>query len=190
MRENSNDSYQPRLERAARLLSGGGLIAYPTEAVYGLGCLPGERHAVERLLRVKRRSWRKGLILIAATFDQLSSLVVLPSTDLRDEILGGWPGPVSWVLEAQRGVPAWLCGGRPSLAVRVTDHPLARKLCNRLHSPLISTSANRSGHLPLRRPLSVRREFGTELDEILVGPLGTLEKPTMLRDGRSGQVLR
>jgi len=190
MCENSPDSYQPRLERAARLLARGGLIAYPTEAVYGLGCLPFERKAVERLLRVKKRSWRKGLILVASSFDQLSSLVVLPRNHLRDEILLSWPGPVTWVLDAQVGVPAWLGGGRPSLAVRVTDHPLTRKLCNRLQTPLISTSANRGGRQPMTRPLAVRREFGAELDEILVGPLGSLARPTTLRDGRSGRVLR
>lgn len=190
MRENSEDKFQPRLERAVRILADGGLIAYPTEAVYGLGCLPGERKTVERLLQIKNRSWRKGLILIASSFDQLSPLVRLPENDLREEVLASWPGPVTWVLEARRGVPAWLGGGRPSLAVRVTDHSLARSLCERLESPLISTSANRGGRPPLKRPLEVRREFGSEIDDILVGPLGAQIKPTEIRDGRSGKTLR
>ena len=54
--------YSPRFERAARIVSEGGLIAYPTEAVYGIGCLPGERGAIERLLRIKQRSWRKNWV--------------------------------------------------------------------------------------------------------------------------------
>jgi L-threonylcarbamoyladenylate synthase len=190
MRENSENTYEPRLERAVRLLASGGVIAYPTEAVYGFGCLPGERKAVERLLHIKRRSWRKGLILIAADLAQLSSLILLPNSGLRDEILASWPGPVTWILDAQPGVPAWLGGGRGTLAVRVTAHPLARRLCSRLRSPLISTSANRSGRPPLTRALQVRREFGAELDEVLVGPLGSLQSPTTLRDGRSGRILR
>ena len=183
-------AYSPRFERAARNVASGGLIAYPTEGVYGLGCLPGERSAVERLLRVKRRSWRKGLILIAANFEQLEPLVVLPRAGLRDEILGSWPGPVTWLLESQRGVPAWVGGGRGTLAVRVTDHPLASQLCRRVGEPLISTSANRAGRPPLKRPLDVRRELGPELDDILVGPLGALDRPTTLRDGMTGATLR
>lgn len=182
--------YSPRFEHAARIVAAGGLIAYPTEAVYGLGCLPGERSAIERLLRVKRRSWRKGLILIAAEFEQLEHLVILPRAGLRDEILSSWPGPVTWLLESQRGVPHWIGGGRGTLAVRVTDHPLARRLCLRVGEPLVSTSANRSGRPPIKRPLHVRRELGPELDDILVGPLGSLDRPTTLRDGRTGATLR
>ncbi len=190
MREVTEDTYQPRLERTARALVAGGLIAYPTEAVYGIGCLPGERAAVERLLQVKHRSWRKGLILIAADIAQLEPLILFPKGGLREEILASWPGPVTWLLTTQSGIPAYLSGGRKKLAVRVTAHPLARHLCIRTGSPLISTSANRSGRPPLKRALQVRREFGDELDDLLVGPLGSLERPTSLRDGLTGQILR
>ena len=190
MLEKTANTYLPRFERAARTLADGGLIAYPTEGVYGLGCLPGERRTVYRLLRVKRRSWRKGLILIAADLAQLEPLIVLPEGDLLAQILASWPGPVTWILKAQRGVPAWLTGGRETLAVRVTAHSLAGRLCSRLESPLVSTSANRSGRPPLTRVLQVRRELGAELDDLLVGPLGSLAQPTTVRDGLTGQILR
>jgi len=144
----------------------------------------------ERLLRLKRRSWRKGLILIAADVAQLEPLILLPKAGLREEILASWPGPVTWLLTAQRGVPAWLGGGRETLAVRVTAHPLARRLCSCVDSPVVSTSANRSGRPPLKRALQVRREFGSGLDDVLVGPLGSLDRPTTLRDGLTGRVLR
>ena len=179
-----------QIDTAARILAGGGVIAYPTEAVWGLGCLPGERAAVERLLAAKRRSWRKGLALIAADIDQLEPLVILPENGLRAEILAGWPGPVTWVLQARPGIPNWLSGGRDTLAVRVTDHPLARRLCARAASPLVSTSANRAGQPPLRRVLHVRREFRSEVDYILAGAVGGLSQPTSIRDGRTGAVLR
>lgn len=178
------------LQKASRVLHRGGLIAYPTEAVYGLGCLPWERRAVERLLDAKRRSWSKGLSLIAAGLEQLDDLVELPSGPLAEELRRSWPGPVTWVLNARPGIPFWLTGGRETLAVRVTGHPLARRLCATAASPLISTSANRSGRPPLRRALHVRRELGTLVDYVLKGELGGLEKPTLIRDGRTGAVLR
>ena len=178
------------LEKAARILRRGGLIAYPTEAVYGLGCLPGERRTVERLLDVKRRSWRKGLSLIAANLGQLEPLVVFPTGPLAEELRLSWPGPVTWVLNARPGIPFWLTGGRDTLAVRVTGHALSRRLCEAAASPLISTSANRSGRPPLRRALKVRREFGGRVDYVLAGELGGLGNPTMIRDGLTGAVLR
>ena len=178
------------LETAARALHRGGLIAYPTEAVYGLGCLPWERRAVERLLDMKRRSWRKGLSLIAASLEQLEPLVEFPAGLLGEELRLSWPGPVTWVLNARSGIPFWLTGGRDTLAVRVTGHALSRKLCETAASPVISTSANRSGRPPLRRALHVRREFGTSVDYVLKGNLGGEAKPTMIRDGRTGAVLR
>ena len=178
------------LQKAVRVLHRGGLIAYPTEAVYGLGCLPWERRAVERLLDAKRRSWRKGLSLIAASLEQLEPLVEFPAGALAAEVRRSWPGPVTWVLNAKPGIPFWLTGGRDTLAVRVTGHTLSRRLCESAASPLISTSANRSGRPPLRRALHVRREFGTSVDYVLKGELGGEAKPTMIRDGRSGAVLR
>ena len=178
------------LEEAARVLHRGGLIAYPTEAVYGLGCLPGERRAVERLLDVKNRSWRKGLSLIAANLTQLEPLVEFPTGVLAEELRQSWPGPVTWVLNARPGIPFWLTGGRDTLAVRVTGHALSRRLCEAAASPLISTSANRSGRPPLRHSLHVRREFGARVDCVLTGELGGLANPTMIRDGRTGAVLR
>ena len=178
------------LDKAARILSAGGLIAYPTEAVYGLGCLPARQDTVERLLALKHRSWRKGLALVAADLEQLDPLVVWPKGAIRQEILNSWPGPFTWVLEAKPGTPQWLNGGRETLAVRITDHPVVRQLCERANGPLVSTSANRAGRPPLRRALHIRREFGSELDFILSGPLGGLQQPTTIRDGRTGATLR
>src|SRR5262245_64338287 len=88
------------LRHAARIVRGGGVIAYPTEAVFGLGCLPRNRAAVERVLAIKRRSWRKGLIVIAASPAQLERYVALPPEPRRSEVLASWPGPNTWVLDA------------------------------------------------------------------------------------------
>jgi L-threonylcarbamoyladenylate synthase len=178
------------LRHAARIVRSGGVIAYPTEAVFGLGCDPRARVAVERILTIKRRSWRKGVILIGANWAQLERYAELPPEPRRSEVLATWPGPQTWVLDARRGAPRWITGGRASIAVRMTAHPLARELCLAIGHALVSTSANVSRRPPHRRLLSLRRDLGRDVDYVLAGPLGGLAQPTGIRDGRSGQVLR
>ncbi len=175
--------------RAAQVLRAGGIVAYPTEAVFGLGCLPGDRAAVLRLLAIKRRSWRKGLILIGATLAALERYVELPP-ERRGEILATWPGPVTWVLPARRGAPRWISGGRDTIAVRLTAHPIAKRLCERTGAALVSTSANVSRRPPHRRLLRLRQDLGRGVDYVLAGALGNLAQPTVIRDGRTNRVLR
>jgi L-threonylcarbamoyladenylate synthase len=179
-----------RVGRAARIVRGGGVIAYPTEAVFGLGCLPRDRRAVLRLLALKRRSWRKGLILIGANLAQIERYALLPPEPQRSAVLATWPGPHTWVLEALPDAPRWITGGRSSVAVRVTAHPLAAELCRAVGEALVSTSANVSRRPPHRRLLRLRHDFGRSVDFVLAGPLGGLAQPTAIRDGRSGQILR
>jgi len=182
--------YSPQLEFAARLIAAGGVVAYPTEGVYGVGCLPTEDRAIRRILQIKRRSWRKGLAVIAASIEQLQPLVVLPAGGLHPEIAASWPGPVTWVLKARRGVSELITGGRGTIAVRITDHALARALCLRTGSALVSTSANYSGRPPARSALRVRRAIGREIDYVLAGPLGHQSRPTEIRFWQSGEILR
>jgi L-threonylcarbamoyladenylate synthase len=179
-----------RVARAARIVRAGGVIAYPTEAVFGLGCSPRNRQAVMRVLAIKRRSWRKGLILIGADLEQLERYVVLPPEPRRSEVLASWPGPNTWVLDARPDAPRWITGGRASVAVRVSAHPIAAALCRAVGEALVSTSANVSRRPPHRRALALRRHLGRSVDYVLVGALGGLESPTAIRDGRSGRVLR
>jgi L-threonylcarbamoyladenylate synthase len=177
--------------RAARVVLAGGVIAYPTEAVFGLGCLPEDRAAVERVLAIKHRSWRKGLLLIGSDLAQLERFVVLPSEPRRrKEIIASWPGPVTWVLPATPHAPRFVTGGRDSVAVRLTDHPLARDLCAAVGRALVSTSANVSRRPPLRDLRVLRRELGSDVDYVLAGALGGLAKPTIIKDGRTGKILR
>jgi L-threonylcarbamoyladenylate synthase len=178
------------VRRAALVVRRGGVIAYPTEAVFGLGCRPDDRSAVMRLLAIKRRSWRKGLILIAASVAQLERYVVLPPEPMRSTVLATWPGPYTWILAARRGVPRWVSGGRDGVAVRVTAHPLASALCDRVGGALVSTSANVSRRPPQRSLIKLRRGLGRAVDYILAGPLGDAARPTPIRDARTGRTLR
>jgi L-threonylcarbamoyladenylate synthase len=179
-----------RIDQAARTIQDGGVIAYPTEAVYGIGCLPHHEQGLHRILRIKRRDARKGLIVIAADIGQLENLTEIPGAALRDGNLPGWPGPVTWVVPASRYASALLTGGRSTIAVRISDHPIVRRLCRRTGSALVSTSANFAGHRPAMSALAVRRAIGAELDYVLAGPLGQQARPTEIRDLKSGRTLR
>ncbi|MCB1874626.1 MAG: Sua5/YciO/YrdC/YwlC family protein [Chromatiales bacterium] len=173
-----------------QVLNAGGVIAYPTEGVYGLGCDPHNPRAVQRLLDLKGREAAKGLILIAADPGQLVSLIQPPSAQLQTALSQTWPGPVTWLLPAAANCPSWLRGRHATLAVRVTAHPLAAELCRAAGGPLVSTSANLSGRVPARSAIGVYRRFGEALDWIVDGPVGGLRGPTEIRDGLSGRVIR
>lgn len=178
------------LRVAARYLWAGGIVAYPTEAVFGVGCDPLDATAVARLMALKGRAGERGLIVIGACWEHLAPLLVPPVPELLARVRAEWPGPVTWILPAARGVPHWLTGGRTTLAVRVPGLALARDLCRAFGGPLVSTSANRSGHRPARSVLAVRRALGSGVDYVLPGMTGGAARPSTIKDGGSGAVLR
>jgi len=179
-----------RIALAVHWIARGGLVAYPTEAVYGLGCDPRDRDAVGRLLALKARPEAKGLILIAAQWGQLEPYVRPLGPERMAIIHASWPGPVTWLLPARCDTPRWLTGEHQTLAVRVTAHPLAAALCARWGGPLVSTSANRAGRPPARSALAARLALGDGVDYILAGPCGGSPRPSSIRDGATGAVLR
>jgi L-threonylcarbamoyladenylate synthase len=181
---------QHKLRLAVGWIGGGGVLAYPTEAVYGLGCDPLNPAGVQRVLEAKGRPARKGLILIAADFGQLVPFVEPLDPARMARVLETWPGPVTWLLPARRTTPPWLTGSRSTLAVRVTAHPVAAALCRAWGGPLVSTSANRTGQSPARTALQVRLRLGAQVDFVLNGPCGGRSRPSTIRDGRSGAELR
>lgn len=178
------------LKNAARILAGGGVIAYPTEGVYGLGCDPQNLAAVLRILEIKDRPLEKGLILIASDRFQLAGYVC-PDSEMEQRVNATWPGPVTWVLPAGPLARPWLTGKSTSLAVRVSAHPVASALCRTFGAPIVSTSANLSGMRPARSALAVRKSLRSRgLDYLVPGNTGAQTGPTEIRDGRSGEVLR
>ena len=179
-----------RIRQAARALARGGLVAYPTEAVFGFGCDPLNTDALERLLALKGRRADMGLILLAGDRDQLDAWLGPLRASEEARLAETWPGPVTWIVPAAPWVPRLLTGGRDTLAVRVTAHPLAAGLSLAADTPIVSTSANVSGRAPARNTLQVRRRFGADLDAVLAGPVGGLARPTEIRDLASGRTLR
>ncbi len=179
-----------QLHAAARCIRNGGIVAYPTEAVFGLGCDPANPSAVARLLALKNRPWQKGLIVLAGNLQQLDPWLQALSDHYLQKLDKSWPGPCTWLLPASSGCPHWLTGTHDSLAVRISAHPLVRRLCAILDAPIVSTSANSHGQRPARSVLDVRLRFGTRIDFVLPGKPGDQERPTLIRDLASGEMIR
>ena len=179
------------LKRAVHSLRGGALIAYPTESVFGLGCDPYNRDAVDRVLAVKRRPAGRGLILLGSEISQFAPFLAGVDRATRDMMEATWPGPVTWVVPCTASVPAWLRASDDTVALRVTAHPLAASLCQLFGDAVVSTSANLRGRPPARSALQVRlRLKATRLGYILPGATGGSRRPSEIRDARTRAVLR
>jgi L-threonylcarbamoyladenylate synthase len=181
-------AFSEPINRAARILRGGGVVAYPTEGVYGLGCLPDEFMAVSRVLDMKERDPALGLVLIATDLDQLHGWIELPGKS--PELKSSSDNPVTWIVPATDEVPYWIRGEHSGLAVRMTTHPVAAALCNATDSALVSTSANVHGRPPARSVFVLRRSFGALVDYIVPGKCGPASGPSEIRELSTGKVLR
>ena len=179
-----------QLKQIARIVLQGGVIAYPTEAVYGLGCDPYSAHAVLRLLQIKRRNIGKGLIVIGAEYRHLAALIEPQDIGIKNKILQHRLQPITWLLPSPPQAPYWLTGDHSQIAVRLTTHPIAQAICREIDQALVSTSANLHSRPPARTVLNVRRYFTGQLDYICSGRVGSLKKPTEIRDILSDRTLR
>lgn len=172
-----------------QILKSGGIVACPTEAVYGLSCDPLQQSAVERLLAIKNRDVGKGLILVASSIEQLPTFVTIPDIR-RAAILQSWPGPVTWLLPASPAAPDWIRGNHDSIAIRITAHPMMAALCEAFGNCLVSTSANLTGLPPAKSGHQVQQQLGEQVDLILHAETGTSQKPTTIRDAITGKTIR
>ncbi len=177
----------PRDLSLYRHLKHGGVVAYATESCFGLGCDPMNRQAVQRLLRIKGRPQAKGLILIAADVKQLKPYLAPIPADLN--LAAYWPGPTTLLLPASRRCPRWLTGKHSTIAVRVTAHSDARRVCQAAGMALVSTSANRSGQRALRTAAACHALFGDEV-RVLPGRVGARRRPSTVLNPLSGRVVR
>ncbi len=179
-----------RLQQAVRILHRGGLVAHPTEGVWGLACEPLNPQAVMRLLAAKQRSPDKGLILVAAHIDAVLPYLAPGNDAILQQAEATWPGPVTWLMPAAPNTPWWLRGTHENIAVRVTAHPLAALLCLAFGGALVSSSANVSGHPAACHSWQVRAQLGEWVDMNLAGDLQTPGQPSEIRDAATGHSLR
>lgn len=182
----------PSLTIASQIMHQGGVIAYPTEAVWGLGCDPFNEQAVRTLLSLKKRSANKGLILIASNIVQFDFILKNLSKSQIETMQKTWPGPVSWVVPVNESIPYWISGDHQGVALRVSNHPIVKSLCNIYGGPIVSTSANTQGRPAAKNQYQVRGYFknNVNLDYITQGVVGSRNKPSQIFDLLTQAVIR
>lgn len=182
------------LEQAVEAVQLQQVIAYPTEAVFGLGCNPLSLSAVQQVLAIKGREADKGLILIASQQNQLTPYIAPVLPQWQTQFDQYWPGHVTFIVpvsnELDTDIASVLTGGRETIAVRVSNHPVVAALCRQCSSALVSTSANRSGQQPLRTAAAVRHEFADQLAAVIDADCGDQLKPSRIIDIRDGKNIR
>lgn len=178
---------QRSILRAADALLGGGVIAYPTEGVFGLGCMPDDDGALTRLLAIKRRDPRKGLILIASQKAQLRDWIAVDPARIPNPDPAR---PTTWIVPAAARVSSLVTGDHAGLAIRLTTHPIAAAICDAVDSPIVSTSANLAGEAVARNGFVLRRKFGACVDYVMPGDCGPTASASEIRDLASGKVIR
>lgn len=173
-------------------LQNGEVIAYPTEAVYGLGCNPDNQQAVEKILAIKNRPVSKGLILIADNYQQLKPYIDEDKLnfDQLKKAQSYWPGPYTLVMPALPSTPKWLTGDFDSIAVRVSAHPVVQKLCQAFNKPLVSTSANLSGQPAISDLTLLKQQLGDKIAHIVPGSPNPNLQPSTIIDAISGKIYR
>ncbi|HSB95881.1 MAG TPA: Sua5/YciO/YrdC/YwlC family protein [Spongiibacteraceae bacterium] len=179
-----------RIQQAVLALRGGGVIAYPAEGVWGLGCDPENPAAVLHLLELKQRAMAKGLLLVAADIEQLEPYLTLLDSEQHQVLRNSWPAPLTWLVPNNGAAADWICGSSSQVALRVSPHPVIVAVSRAFGGPLVSTSANPSGRPAALSALRVRRYFGDRLDFILNGELGGQRGPTPIRDLITGKFVR
>lgn len=181
-----------QVDAAAALMRRGGVLAYPTEAVFGLGCDPHNRDAFERLFALKQRPPTQGVLLIAADFAQVERYIDLAAVpaEVLAQVRESWPGPYTWIFPRSSEVPDWVAGAHAGIALRVTAHAPAAALCRAYGGAIVSTSANPHGQPPARDAATAAGYFGAALDGLLDAPTGNQDRPTLIRDALSGAIIR
>ncbi|RMH13704.1 MAG: threonylcarbamoyl-AMP synthase [Gammaproteobacteria bacterium] len=174
---------------AAAILQGGGVIAYPTETVFGLGCDPENFQAIRRLLKIKQRPPHKGLILLAS-----SSGMFAPFVEMNEKVMEVLETesdiPTTFLVTPAQGCPKWLTGRHETLAIRRSRHPIVMQLCEAFGGAIVSTSANLRGHPPIVQNMALRKVLGDLIDCIVPGRVDAKARPSRIIDLKTGIILR
>lgn len=174
------------IEMAAELIVAGGVVAIPTDTVYGIAASLSRREALRRVFEIKRRDRAKPLPILVSSTDALYRLIPQVDPDILLLLDVYWPGPLTIALHALAGMPPEVLGPDGTIAVRVPNHMLAIELIERAGGALACTSANISGHDPAGSAQEVLASVGQELDGVVdggVAPGGVPSTVIRIEDG-------
>ncbi|KAA8732089.1 tRNA threonylcarbamoyladenosine biosynthesis protein RimN [Acinetobacter qingfengensis] len=183
------------LDQAIACLKQGNVLAYPTEAVWGLGCDPAQQQAFEKILKLKQRPIEKGVILLSESIARIEPLLSILDPDIRQQVVASWQNSndqqraTTWLLPIQPAIPTWIYGKHDRVAIRVTQHPLCQQLCAAFDGMVVSTSANPAGSTPAKTAQQVANYFSGQIS-ILSGNLGHSPEPSRILDAVTGQLIR
>ena len=179
--------------QAVKVLHHGGVIAYPTEAVYGLGCDPKDLSAVKKILELKQRQKEKALILIASNFNQFENYIQPLEKEIKEKLLASWKNntnAITWLVPVKKETSRYLKGTFDTLAIRVSHHPIVKKLCEDFGGAIVSTSANISTQESARTAEEVKQIFGNKVDFIVGGETDINAQPSEIRDALTDEIIR
>lgn len=182
-----------KLDQAVEVLQQGGVIAYPTEAVYGLGCDPENLSAVKKILQLKQRKKEKGLILVASSFDQFKNYIQPLESSIEKKLLASWKNKskaITWLVPVNKETSEYLRGQFDTLAVRVSHHPVVKELCEIFGGAIVSTSANIAAQKEARTAEQVKKIFADKIDFIVDGETDINAETSEIRDALTDEVMR
>ena len=180
--ETSNTTDSTIIARAALVLAGGGLVAFPTDTVYGLGADVTNEAALARLFQAKGRLSARPVPVLLADVDDAGLVAARFPDGARRLGARFWPGPLTLVLHREVGIPAMVSGGGDTIGVRVPDHETPRAIVRALGRPITGTSANTSGRPPHREAEDVASDIGEAIDMIVPGACGPHEVASTVVD--------
>ena len=189
----NNQEQQQQIIQAVEILQQGGIIAYPTEAVYGLGCDANNLSAVKNILELKQREKEKGLILISSSFDQFKNYIQPLEKHIENKLLDSWKNntkAITWLVPVKNEISEYLKGQFDSLAIRVSHHPVVKELCQQFGGAIISTSANVTAQEAARTAEEVKQIFDGKVDFIIEGKTDRNSQPSEIRDALTDKLIR
>lgn len=179
------------INRLSKAIELGAVIAYSGDTIWGFGCHPLRSDSVAQILHIKRRSSNKGLILLASDIKFCLPYIShnLPAAKLA-LIQQQKSRPTTWLIPASRHCPSWLRGEFPTVAIRITNHPFIQALCEKIESPIVSTSANVTGKSPVRNSIQAHRLFADQLHTIVSGYNPGTGRPSEIKSLETGNIIR
>ena len=178
------------ITRAASVIADGGVIAYPSEAVWGLGCDPFREAAVNKILEIKQRPVSKGLILIGSSLDGFYSYLVGLEPKYRRLFSIPRSQPTTWLVPDNGFAPRWIVGNHATVALRLSSHSVVAALCNSFGGPIVSTSANPQGLPAATTQTKVEEYFAANLGFCAPGEVAGASRESEIINLLTGEVIR